>query len=1721
MRVASAPSTRSLSFGVLGPLMVLDGGGGMIALGGPKERAVLARLLASANQVVQASALVESLWGDDPPRSAERSLQAYVARLRSALEPDRVEGTASAVVVRIGGGYQLRIEVDQLDSLRFEALARRGRHEVRDAAGVARATLREALGLWRGEAFGEFSAVEACEAEGRRLEELRVVAIEDLMDAELAAGATSGLVAELEGLVARHEFRERLRAQLMLALYRSGRQRDALAAYRRARVTLTEQLGLEPGRELRELEAAILEQDPALDLRPPGAGRFGLPAPLESVGPAFVGRDAELAWLRTAWVDAADGRGGFVSVLGPEGIGKTRLTAELAREVQRAGGVVLYARSGAGASGIRALLDGVLDDAGGSVDVEPTDELGSAVVHLLATGFGGRPVLLVVDDVHLADDDTVEVLADLAGWSTAGPLLVVAAFRTDVDAAGPVVEQRGGVSAHLVLSGLDRTAMQRVCEMYAPDGWSPDDLDRLQELTGGVPSRVHELASDWAEERARRDVGAAADRSATVHARLAALRAEIAQSVEGIQHVLEQRRANSPTRRAAAAMGTLAAVGRNPYKGLAAFQPGDADEFFGRERLVAELIARLASARVLTVVGASGCGKSSLVRAGLLPALAAGVLPVDGGWRTSIETPNARRDPAGAPGSTSTTTDGRRLLFVDQFEELFTTGFDHAAQLEYVDRLAAAAGRTDTVAVIAIRADHLEHCATFTALAELMAGNDVLVGPMTDIELRRAIELPARRAGATFEPGVVDEVIADVAGRPGALPLLSTALAETWQRRVDNVLTHHAYTDSGGVDGALAGLAEETFAVLDGSQRLAVRRLLLRLCSTPDGTSDVRRRVPLTVVPTDDDTRQALAALVDRRLVVVDHDTVEVAHEALLREWPRLRTWMDEDVQGRRLHARISDATQAWTAADGDPSELYRGTRLDSALDWAGTHQDDLDAAERAFLDASADDAARELDDARRRARDKSRTNRRLRWSLAALSAVLIVAVLAGVLFVRQRDRAERSSREASARELSAAATTAISEDPELAMLLGLEAVRATEGSGAAPLPEAISALQQATQSSRLLWRQPDGAGTVDASPDGAIIATGSASDPGAILIWNASSRELERTITAPNPTAGLRDLQFSPDGHRLAAVYDHDAEHAVVLWDPIAGRDLAVGHGRDNAYWTVAFSPDGHRVVTTSEIGGGSNRISIWDAVTGAAQLEFRLDQVWGSVFSPDGATVLVAEHVAERIGIYSAADGSAQATIPTPGFQPDWLAIHAATGMLAISSQDSRKVQIRELGTGFLRREIDVADVGPVDWSMDGARLAIAGANQREIRIVDVASGLDTTVLRGHSGGSWDADLLADGERLASVSVDGDLLVWDVSDDGPPALHAVTPTTGTPRSLRLSPDGTQMVLTTTAAIERHAVATGELLSQETDQLVGNWHYPAPISPDWRFIASTRASDGVSTVRRLAGSQVIATLPTCTTPVGFSSDGAMIGVNGGYLCVLTDFFGRFRPPPRTDLHSRLIETASGREILDLGNEPVVEVIFNPPGQSPADRYLAVNVDLGRVDIYDVVTRRRIASLPVEEGVYYLSFDSTGRWLVATTSIGRVFVLDMRAVVAGTPADKAITRDFIADGSGVAFTAISADGTLATAGRGQALRLWNLATGELNLELHIAHTTGAPWIAFDRRSDLFYSDGRTIRRYPNDPNELVDLARSLLTRQLTPDECLRYLHTECAADETN
>ena len=646
--------------------------------------------------------------------------------------------------------------------------------------------------------------------EATRLESLRLTAVEDRADADLATGQTAALVAEVEAAVAEQPFRERRWGQLMVALYRSGRQGDALAAYQSARRVLVDELGVEPGPELRRLEAAVLDQDPDLDWTP-GSARptepGGLPLALVAVGSAFVGREREIGWLQSAWAAAAGGHGGFVSILGPEGAGKTRLVAELAREAHGEGAVVLYGRCDHAHQGARALVDQALGSAGASIgQVDPAGEgadLATALARHLPTWAGGRPVMLALDDLHVADAETLEFVADLAGWCRATPMLVVGAFRND----GPVPADwdggdADGAGSRLVLGPLGHEDIADICRIYEPDGWTAEDVLRVAELSEGIPLLVHEQASTLARDRTARRVEQAAGRLAATRGRLLTSRGEVADGIETIQRLLEQRRAQLAGRQAQRQAVAVASLAGCPYKGLARFEASDADNFFGRERLVAELVARVSEASLVTVVGPSGSGKSSLLRAGLLPALAAGVLAGAEPWRTVALCPGAHPTEELAAALHSVPAGGPRAVLVDQFEETFTLGAGPDEQVEFIDRLLALSHEPSTTVVLAVRADHLGRCAAHAELATQLAGNDVLVGPMRDSELRRTVELPAQRAGLEIEAGLVEVIVGDVAGRAGALPLLSTALAETWERREGRRLTLAGYRAAGGVNGA-------------------------------------------------------------------------------------------------------------------------------------------------------------------------------------------------------------------------------------------------------------------------------------------------------------------------------------------------------------------------------------------------------------------------------------------------------------------------------------------------------------------------------------------------------------------------------------------------------------------------------------------------------------------------------------------------------------------------------------------------------------------------------------------------------------------------------------------------------------------------------------------------------------------------------------------------------
>ncbi|MGH9251228.1 MAG: BTAD domain-containing putative transcriptional regulator, partial [Acidimicrobiales bacterium] len=781
----------TVEFAVLGPLQV-NSDAGPIALPSAMERALLAHLVARAGRTVSTDELIDTLWRESPPRTAAKALQNHVLRLRKALEPGR-DGSPTLLVTD-GAGYRLDIADDAVDARRFERLVGLGRRAYQEGrVEAAAATLGDALALWRGHAYAGLESTVFGSSEARRLEELQLVALEDRIAADLDLGHAREAVAELEALVHEHPLRERFWQLLVLALYRADRQADALAAYSRARDLLVEELGVEPSPELRRLQVQILEQDKAL--RAPSRPAT-LPAALVPPPGPFVGRVGELATLQAAWQRVStDGQPRTVITRGSRGTGVTRLVAQFAAELVDRGVAVEYL-------------------AGGSQLVEPANV----------------PTLSVVDVRGLPVGEREPAI--LAGTGE-GPRLIVVLARQDA----------------LVPSGAEAIDVQplaagdvrAILATYVDDVTASEVLADVLRTSGGVPGRVHDEGLAVARRDAAAVVRGAAARTEQIGTDLEAARADLRQGVTRYREVIERE--------------AVVGAGACPWPGLVAYGVADAARFAGRERLVAELLTRMASARLVALVGGSGTGKSSLLHAGLLASLQAGALPGSESWVPLVMRPGARpmrevvREALrGAERDRDHVAEllervvfdepeeSRVLLVVDQFEEVWTACADAAERESFLDALAEVVGSTSRCTVVlSVRADHVAGIAHQPGLAQALADGTVLVGSPTAAELRRAVEHPARLAGLQLEVGLADALVDDAGNEPGSLPLLSTALTELWDHRDGRRLTLEAYVNSGGLRGAVARIADGAYGELDEADRAAARVLLLRLAGPGEG----------------------------------------------------------------------------------------------------------------------------------------------------------------------------------------------------------------------------------------------------------------------------------------------------------------------------------------------------------------------------------------------------------------------------------------------------------------------------------------------------------------------------------------------------------------------------------------------------------------------------------------------------------------------------------------------------------------------------------------------------------------------------------------------------------------------------------------------------------------------------------------------------------------------
>ena len=500
----------------------------------------------------------------------------------------------------------------------------------------------------------------------------------------------------------------------------------------------------------------------------------------------------------------------------------------------------------------------------------------------------------------------------------------------------------------------------------------------------------------------------------------------------------------------------------SPYKGLEYYDEDDAGLFFGRERLIATLLDALRGQSLLAVVGASGSGKSSVVRAGVVPVLRGtrpppeGTAPLKGsaGWDYLVLTPTDRpleqlaltltrdldtvgetraiiRDLAEDPAALhlylrkylERQKKPRAFLLVDQFEELFTLCKDEAARGAFIGGLLAVAGGGSATVVLTLRADFYHHCLRYPGLRDALQQRQLIIGAMDEAELRAAVAEPAARTGYELEPGLADKIVRDAGDEAGALPLLSHALLETWRRREGRRLTHAGYNDAGGVGGAIARTAERAYGDLDPAQQTVARRIFLQLTELGEGAEDTRRRVGLDdLLPGDGAARReaeaVLHTLARARLVSADDAAAQVSHEALIREWPALQEWLRDNREALRLERRLAAAAAEWDDGQRDPSYLYDGAQLAAACQWAEANPTSVSGTVRAFLVAATEEEERETAEREAARRQRERLTRR---AIVVVSTFAALAMLAAVFAFLQRNTAIASEERAVAAQLTTA----------------------------------------------------------------------------------------------------------------------------------------------------------------------------------------------------------------------------------------------------------------------------------------------------------------------------------------------------------------------------------------------------------------------------------------------------------------------------------------------------------------------------------------------------------------------------------------------------------------------------------------------------------------------------------------------------------------------------
>ncbi len=837
----------------------------------------------------------------------------------------------------------------------------------------------------------------------------------------------------------------------------------------------------------------------------------------------------------------------------------------------------------------------------------------------------------------------------------------------------------------------------------------------------------------------------------------------------------------------------------NPYKGLQAFQEADESDFFGRKELIERLIKRLADSekntRFLAIVGPSGSGKSSIALAGLIPALKRGALfgsqewfyvqitpssdPLqqlaDGLLSIAASTPTSLTDLFGAGDEALATIipsilpvdTSELVLLIDQFEEIFTLVADEEIRARFI-RLLVKAVQTPTSrlkVIITLRADFYDRPLQYTGLSELMRDSTEIVLPLSLPEMEEAITQPAERFGIQFEHGLVPRIVSDVNQQPGALPLLQFALTELFDKRDGYLLKIETYNEAGGVLGSLARRAEELYVSLDSYSQSAAQQMFLRLVSFTEGAEDTRRRVTrteLNVIASDKSTVQkVLDEFGKHRLLTFDYEpgtrtpTVEVAHEALIRVWGRLREWLASNREELRLHRRLSLATTEWVNSGRDKSFLPSGARLVQFESLAVSLIIKLTLDESAYIWASV--AARQS------------ATQRLRNILIGVSVAAVVAIaLAVFAFDRQRaaeTQTQRANTEATVSRSRELAVTALRSDNrlDLALLLSLESLNTANTFEARN--SLVTNLEAKPQLTHFLTAHTDTIRALAYSPDGRLLA--SAGKDLSIILWDTQTNQ---PVGEPllGHTNWINALAFSPDSHTLLSV---SIDGTVRRWDVSTGQMIGEPLTPNSTeLWSVAFNPDGKTFAT----GDKDGTVLLWDIATGkpiGSPLTGHTDLIYALTYSPDGKT-LASGSGDGTIRLWNANNGQRigdplaehSGSVLALAFSPDGTRL-ASTGVdeTVILWDTSTGEVIDQFATGHIKR------VKALAFSNDGTMLATA-SDDNTVRLWDTNTweqvGQDLT---GYSDHIWSMAFNPKNQSLAVASADNAVMIWDLTSNQP----------------------------------------------------------------------------------------------------------------------------------------------------------------------------------------------------------------------------------------------------------------------------------------------------------------------------------------------------------------